>query len=70
MNYKARSLRAGIAVAILVIVGLLGADAFGQYRAGADYNYDAFAIVAIAGLSVVFVLFLWNAVQYSLKHDK
>jgi hypothetical protein len=70
MNYSTRSLRAGIAIGVLVVLGLIGADALGQFRAGAEYNYDALAVISIVGLSAVVVLFGWNVVQYAIKRNK
>lgn len=70
MNNKSRSTRAGIAVTILIVLGFLVADALGQARAGAEYNYNLFTLVLSIGLSVVVLLFGYNAIEYSRNKRK
>lgn len=70
MNKKSRSLRAGTAVTILAVLGLLVADAIGQARAGAEYNYSLFTLVLSIGLSVVVLLFGYNVTEYALSKRK
>lgn len=70
MNKKSRSLRAGTAVTILAVLGLLVADAIGQARAGAEYNYSLFTLVLSIGLSVVVLLFGYNVIEYALSKRK
>lgn len=70
MNKKSRSLRAGTAVTILAVLGLLVADAIGQARAGAEYNYSLFTLALSIGLSVVVLLFGYNVIEYALSKRK
>lgn len=70
MNYKARSLRAGIAVTILAVLGFLVADALGQARAGAEYNYSLFTLILSVGLSTVVLLFGYNVTELILNKRK
>lgn len=67
MNYQARSLRATLAVMLLVTVAMLGADALGHARVGAEYDYTLFSVVAMSTLAVSASLFVWNVVQYAVK---
>lgn len=70
MNTKARSTRAGIAVAILAVLGLIIADAIGQARAGAEYNYSLFTLALSIGFSAVVLLFGYNVIELALSKRK
>lgn len=65
MNYKARSLRAVIAVLLFSIVLILSADAIAHTLSGDVFNYGIYAVVSLAVLALAVALFAWNAVQYS-----
>lgn len=70
MNYKTRSLRAGIAVGLLSLAVFLGADAFAQYRAGAEYRWELFTVIEVSAVALAVALFAWNSVQYAVKRNK
>ena len=70
MNYKTRSVRAGIAVALLVLVTLINVDALAHIRAGAEYRFDLAMNITLVGVALAVALFAWNAVQYAVKRNK
>lgn len=67
MNYKARSLRAVLAVMLLGMALVFSADALGHARVGAEYNYSLYAAVSLGIVALAAVLFAWNVVQYAVK---
>ena len=70
MNYKTRSLRAGSAVTLIAFAFFIGADALGQFRAGAEYRYEIAVPFIVTTLALAVALFAWNAVQYAVKRNK
>ena len=70
MNQNTRSLRAVIAVMLLLAVAMLTADALGHTRVGAEYNYSLYAVISIALGAVAVALFAWNVVQYAVKRNR
>lgn len=67
MNYKTRSLRAGSAVTLVMLALLIGADALGHLRGGAEYRYEISVPFIVTMLALAVVLFAWNAIEYAVK---
>lgn len=65
MNNKGREIRANWAIGSLMLALFVGADALGNIDT-ADYYHDRALGFFVMFLSITFVLFAWNAVQYAV----
>jgi hypothetical protein len=61
---KSRGVVAGVAMSVLVLALLIGADAVGNALAHTEYRYELAGAVIAGALVVSIALFAWNVLTY------